>query len=101
MDYGPLDIRGYLLPDRQEVIELMTENIQSLTSIQFWEVEDGPVVIELNGESQIWIKDRWCGMDSWEAVFEGMPLSFHQFREKWPSLNLPDNLSSGLSLSGG
>lgn len=97
--YGPPDIRRYLFPDRQEVVELMAGNIKSLSSIQFWEMEDGPVVIELNGESQIWMNNRWCGMDSWEAVFEGIPLSFHQFQEKWPNLALEIQLRFRSSFS--
>lgn len=96
---GSLGIHDYILPDRQEVVELMAGNIKSLSSIQFWEVEDGPVVIDKNGESEIWMNNRWCGMDSWEAIFEGIPLSFHQFREKWPNLAAETKFRSPSSFS--
>jgi hypothetical protein len=62
-----------------------------LSSMQLWEVEDGPVVIETNGESRIFMRGEWRGMDSWEAVFEGRPMSFHMFEEKWPRLVSADD----------
>jgi hypothetical protein len=31
-------------------------------------------------------RGKWRGMDSWEAVFEGKPMSFQMFEEKWPGL---------------
>jgi hypothetical protein len=36
-----------------------------------------PVCFAVNG---------WRGMDSWEAVFEGRPMSFQMLEEKWPGL---------------
>jgi hypothetical protein len=32
-------------------------------------------------------------MDSWEAVFEGRPMSFQMLEEKWPVLFLLTNIS--------
>jgi hypothetical protein len=81
-----VDPRFYTLPDRMEVIETMSGNRRSLSSMQLWEVDDGPVVIESNGESRIFMRGEWLGMDSWEAVFEGRPMSFQMFQEKWPSI---------------
>jgi hypothetical protein len=65
-----------------EVIDNLDASTRaSLSSMQLWEVEDGPVVIEApSGESRIFMRGEWRGMDSWEAVFEGRPMSFLMFK---------------------
>jgi hypothetical protein len=82
------DSRLFTLPNRMEVIDNMDVNTRApLSSMQLWEVEDGPVVIEApSGESRIFLRGEWRGMDSWEAVFEGRPMSFQMLEEKWPGL---------------
>ena len=52
------DPRLYVLPDPIEVINNMDGNTRApLTSIQLWEVEDGPVVIDApSGESRIFLR---------------------------------------------
>jgi hypothetical protein len=85
-NFSAIDPRLHELPDRMEVIDAMSGHRRSLSSMQLWEVEDGPVVIEPNGESRIFLRGEWRGMDSWEAVFEGRPLSFQMFEKKWPGL---------------
>ena len=83
-----IDPRLYELPDRMQVINNLDEKTRGtlLSSMQLWEHEDGPVVIETNGESRIFMKGEWRGMDSWEAVFEGRPMSFQMLEDKWPGL---------------
>ena len=83
-----IDVRLYQLPDRMEVIQNMDVKTRGtpLSSMQLWEVEDGPVVIERDGTARIFCNDVWSGMDPWETVFNGHPLSFKQFQERWPSL---------------
>jgi hypothetical protein len=82
------DIRLYTLPDRMHVLNNMDVNTRApLPSMQLWEVEDGPVVIEApSGKARIFKYGKWGGMDPWEAVFEGRPMSFQMFEEKWPGL---------------
>ena len=77
------DKRLYALPNRMEVLDNLDVNMRTpLSSMQLWEVEDGPVVIEApSGESRIFLRGEWRGMDSWEAVFEGSPMSFQMFEE--------------------
>ena len=72
------DKRLYALPIRMEVLDNLDVNMRTpLSSMQLWEVEDGPVVIEApSGESRIFLRGEWRGMDSWEAVLEGRPMSF-------------------------
>lgn len=47
------DKRLYALPNRMEVLDNLDVNMRTpLSSMQLWEVEDGPVVIEApSGES--------------------------------------------------
>jgi hypothetical protein len=82
------DIRLLTLPDRMHVINNMDVNTRAaLPSMQLWEAEDGPVVIEApSGEARIFLRGKWRGMDPWEAVFHGRPMSFQMFEEKWPGL---------------
>ena len=84
------DIRLLMLPDRMRVLYNMDVKTRApLPYMQLWEVEDGPVVIEApSGEARIFYKKtgKWDGMDPWEAVFEGRPMSFQMFEEKWPGL---------------
>ena len=85
------DIRLLTLPDRMHVIDNMDVNTQApLPSMQLWEVEEspgGPVVIEApSGEARIFYDGKWHGMDPWETVFHGKPMSFQMFEEKWPGL---------------
>ena len=82
------DKRLYALPNRMEVLDNLDQNMTTpLSSMQLWEVEDGPVVIEApSGDSRIFLRGEWHGMDSWEAVFEGVPMSYMMFAEKWPDL---------------
>ena len=55
--------------------------------MQLWEVEDGPVVIEApSADARIFMDRKWRGMDPWETVFNGRPMSFQMFEEKWPGL---------------
>jgi hypothetical protein len=91
------DKRLYALPNRMEVLDNLDVNMRTpLSSMQLWEVEDGPVVIEApSGESRIFLRGEWRGMDSWEAVFEGRPMSFQMLEEKWPGLvSVDENLAS-------
>src|SRR5262245_8098054 len=82
------DIRPLTLPDRMHVINNMDVNTRApLPSMQLWEVEDGPVVIEApSGEGRIFWLEKWWAMDPWETVFRGRPMSFKMFEEKWPGL---------------
>ncbi|MGB9326319.1 MAG: hypothetical protein WCB47_10675 [Pseudolabrys sp.] len=80
---------GFLtLPDRMHVLDNMDVKMRiPLPSMQLWEVEDGPVVIEApSGDARIFMDGKWCGMDPWETVFNGRPMSFQMFEEKWPGL---------------
>jgi hypothetical protein len=92
MSEGPkqnlFDIRLLMLPDRMHVINNMDVDTRaSLPSMQLWEVENGPVVIEASsGDARIFMDGKWCPMDPWETVFNGTPISFQMFEEKWPGL---------------
>jgi hypothetical protein len=91
------DIRLLTLPDRMHVINNMDVDTRApLPSMQLWEVEDGPVVIEApSGEARIFLRGKWCGMDPWETIFHGRPMSFQMFEEKWPGLvSVDEYLSS-------
>ena len=85
---NPFDIRLLALPDRMHVLDNMDVKLQvPLPSMQLWEVEDGPVVIEApSGDARIFTGGEWRGMDPWETVFHGRPMSFLMFDEKWPGL---------------
>jgi hypothetical protein len=75
------------MPDRLEVINNLDVNTKApLSTMQLWEVEDGPVVIERSGACRIFKNGRWQEMDSWEAIFEGTPMTYLMFAEKWPGL---------------
>ena len=97
------DIRLLTLPDRMHVLNNMDVNTRApLPSMQLWEVEDGPVVIEApSGEARIFYKkyEKWGGMDPWEAVFHGRPMSFQMFEEKWPGLVSVDEYLSSFERS--
>lgn len=81
------DVRLYQMPDRLEVINNLDVNTKApLSAMQLWEVEDGPVVIERSGEGRIFKNGKWQEMDSWEAIFEGTPMTYLMFAEKWPGL---------------
>jgi len=82
------DIRLLTLPDRMHVKDNMDVTMLiPLPSMQLWEVEDGPVVIEAqSGDARIFMHGKWCGTDPWETVFNGLPMSFQMFEEKWPGL---------------
>ena len=81
-------IRLLTLPDHMLVINNMDVKMQiPLPSMQLWEVEDGPVVIEApSADARIFMDGKWRGMDPWETVFNGRPMSFQMFEEKWPGL---------------
>ena len=81
-------IRLLTLPDHMLVINNMDVKMRiPLPSMQLWEVEDGPVVIEApSADARIFMDGKWCGMDPWETVFNGRPMSFQMFEEKWPGL---------------
>ena len=96
------DKRLYALPNRMEVLDNLDVNMRTpLSSMQLWEVEDGPVVIEApSGESRIFLRGEWRGMNSWEAVFEGRPMSFQMLEEKWPGLVSVDEYLASFKHSG-
>lgn len=95
------DSRLYALPNRMEVLDNLDPNMRTpLSSLQLWEVEDGPVVIEApSGDSRIFLRGKWAGMDSWEAVFEGVPISYMMFAEKWPGLVSVDEYLASFTAS--
>jgi hypothetical protein len=82
------DIRLYALPNRREALDNLDVNMRTpLSSMQLWEVKDGPVVIEApSGDCRIFLRGEWHSMDAWEAVFEGVRMSYMMFAEKWPCL---------------
>lgn len=88
-----LDPRLFSLPDRGEVVRNMDEKTRGtpLSSMQLWEVEDGPVIIGTDGEAKILSNGAWEGMDPWETVFEGRPLTFFEFSQRWPGLVSEDS----------
>jgi hypothetical protein len=96
------DFRLLTLPDRRDVLNSMDVNTRApLPSMQLWEVEDGPVVIEApSGKSRIFKDGKWGRMDPWEAVFEGRPMSFQMFEEKWPGLVSVDEYLGSFEHSG-
>ena len=61
-------IRLLTLPDHMHVINNMDVKMQiPLPSMQLWEVEDGPVVIEApSADARIFMDGKWRGMDPWE-----------------------------------
>ena len=61
-------IRLLTLPDHMLVINNMDVKMQiPLPSMQLWEVEDGPVVIEApSADARIFMDRKWRGMDPWE-----------------------------------
>ncbi len=71
--------------------------------MQLWEVDDGPVVIEApGGESRIFMNACWKPMDSWEAAFEGRPMSYLMLTDRWPGLvSIDEYLASFTSDSAG
>ncbi|MGB6314679.1 MAG: hypothetical protein WBG13_19260 [Pseudolabrys sp.] len=61
-------IRLLTLPDHMHVINNMDVKMQiPLPSMQLWEVEDGPVVIEApSADARIFMDGKWRGMDPWK-----------------------------------
>ena len=62
------DIRLLTLPDHMHVINNMDVKMRiPLPSMQLWEVEDGPVVIEApSADARLWTENG--GMDPWNCV---------------------------------
>jgi len=85
---NPFDMRLLMLPDRMHVIDNMDEKTRTpLPYMQLWEVKDGPVVIAMpSGDARIFYDGKWHAMDPWETVFNGHPMSFRMFEQKWPGL---------------
>ena len=82
-----LDVRLFKLPDRMEIAHNMDVKTRApLSSMQLWEIDGHPVVVEQTGKSRIFYDGRWGSMDAWELISEGIPLSFNMFEDKWPGL---------------
>lgn len=82
-----LDVRLFRLPDRMEIADNMDVKTRApLSSMQLWEIDGRPVIVEQTGRSRILYEHGWGSMDAWELISDGMPMSFMMFEAKWPGL---------------
>jgi hypothetical protein len=90
MSEGPkenlFDIRLLMLPDRMHVINNMDVDTRaSLPSMQLWEVENGPVVIEASsGDARIFMDGKWCRWTRGKLFLMGRLFHFRCLKRNGP-----------------
>jgi hypothetical protein len=86
-----LDSRLFSLAIRDDLIASLCEKPKKfMGSMQLWEMDSYPVSIAPDGEARIFYGAEWKGVDGWELLSEGTPLSFFLFNLRWPQLITED-----------